>query len=178
MSQFFVEQSAYFALSMHLINEFKYSCLIVLCYIFFFILDLSHFLNCFSNILNLYRGLSRNLYCTLFIGFFQVSDYRQLAQWRAVIGIFNSRISGIFISKRYNIIISLISMFETLFLFCHYLEGVYHTIITLLFIFALLLCQGDIEINPGAKKLLKSFLSVVIGILIVCLLTTSKNIHS
>ena len=74
MSQFPVEQSVYFAISMHLINEFKYSCLIVLCYIFFFILDLSHFLNCFSNILNLYRGLSRNIYCTLFIGFFYISD--------------------------------------------------------------------------------------------------------
>ena len=74
MLQFPVEQSVYFAISMHLINEFKYSCLTVLCYIFFFILDFSHFLNCFSNILNLYGGLSRNIYCTLFIGFFYISD--------------------------------------------------------------------------------------------------------
>ena len=78
-----------------------------------------------------------------------------LVQWRAVIGIFNSRISGIFINKRCNIIINLISMFETLLLFYHYVEGVYITIITLIFIFALLLCHGDIEINPRPKKLKK-----------------------
>ena len=74
MSQFPVEQSVYFAISMHLINEFKYSFLIVLCYMICFVLDLSHFLNRFSNILNLYRRLSRNIYCTLFIGFFNISD--------------------------------------------------------------------------------------------------------
>ena len=51
-------------------------------------------------------------------------------------------------------------MFETLPLFYHYVEGVYITIITLLFIFALLLCHGDIEINPGPKKLKKNSLSV------------------
>ena len=83
-----------------------------------------------------------------------------LVQWRAVIGIFNSRISGIFINKRYNIIINLISMFETLLLFYHDVGGVYVTIITLLFIFALLLCHGDVEINPGPKKLKKNSLSV------------------
>ena len=47
-------------------------------------------------------------------------------------------------------------MFETLLLFYHYVEGVY---ITALFIFALLLCHGDIEINPGPKKF-KNSLSV------------------
>ena len=51
-------------------------------------------------------------------------------------------------------------MFETLLLFFHYVNGVYITIITLLFIFALLLCHGDIEINPGPKKLKKNSLSV------------------
>ena len=79
-----------------------------------------------------------------------------LVQWRAVIGIFNSRISAIFINK----IINLISMFETLLLFYHYTEGVYITIITLLFIFVLLLCHGNTEINPGPKKLKKNSLSV------------------
>ena len=48
-------------------------------------------------------------------------------------------------------------MFETLLLFYHYIEGVY---ITLPFIFALLLCHGDIEINPGPKKFKKNSLSV------------------
>ena len=47
-------------------------------------------------------------------------------------------------------------MFETLLLFFHYVEGLY---ITLLFIFALLLCHGDIKINPGPKKVKKNSLS-------------------
>ena len=51
-------------------------------------------------------------------------------------------------------------MFETLLLFYHYVEGVYIAIITLIFIFALLLCHGDIEINPGPKKLKKNSLFV------------------
>ena len=53
-----LEQSVYFAISMHLINDFTYSCLIVLQYKFFIILNISHFLNCFSHILNLYRRYS------------------------------------------------------------------------------------------------------------------------
>ena len=51
-------------------------------------------------------------------------------------------------------------MLENLFLFYHYLEGVYITIITFLYIFVLLLCSGDIEPNPGPNKLLKNSLSV------------------
>ena len=51
-------------------------------------------------------------------------------------------------------------MFENLLLFYHYLEGVYTTVTTLLYIFVLLLCYGDIEPNPGPKKLKKNSLSV------------------
>ena len=51
-------------------------------------------------------------------------------------------------------------MFETLLLFFHYVEGVYITIITLMFIFAVLLCYGNIEINPSPKKLEKNSSSV------------------
>ena len=69
-----VEHSVYFVISMHLINEFTYSCLIVLHYIFFIILNINHFLNCFSHILNLYRALSRNICFTVFIGFSHLSD--------------------------------------------------------------------------------------------------------
>ena len=83
-----------------------------------------------------------------------------LVQWRGVIGISNFRISGIFKNKRCNIIMNLISMFETLLFFFHYVEGVCIIIITLLFIFALLLCHRDIEINPGPKKLKKKSLFV------------------
>ena len=39
--------------------------------------------------------------------------------------------------------------------FYHYLEGVYITIITFIYIFVLLLCHGDIEPNSGPKKLKK-----------------------
>ena len=44
-------------------------------------------------------------------------------------------------------------MLENLLLFYHYLEGVYTTVVTLLYICVLLLCNGDIEPNPGTKKL-------------------------
>ena len=50
-------------------------------------------------------------------------------------------------------------MLENLVLFYHYLEGVYIPVITFLYIFVLLLCIGDIELNPGPKKL-KNSLSV------------------
>ena len=85
-----------------------------------------------------------------------------LVQWRALIGIFNLRISGTSTNNRYryNLIRKFVSMFEHLLLFYHYLEGVYITVITLLYIFVLLLCHGDIEPNPGPKKLKKNSLSV------------------
>ena len=51
-------------------------------------------------------------------------------------------------------------MLENLLLFYHYLEGVYTTVKTLLYIFALLLYHGDIEPNPEPKKLKKKSLSV------------------
>ena len=83
-----------------------------------------------------------------------------LVQWRALVGIFNSQISGTSTNNRYNIIRNFVSMLENLLLFYHYLEGAYITIITLLYIFVLLLCHGDIEPNPGPKKLKKNYLSV------------------
>ena len=51
-------------------------------------------------------------------------------------------------------------MFETFLLFYHYVEEVHITVVTLLFIFAVLLSHGDIEINLGPKKLKKNSLSV------------------
>ena len=51
-------------------------------------------------------------------------------------------------------------MLENLLLLYHYLEGVYITVITLVVIFVLLLCHGDIEPNPGPKKLKRSSLSI------------------
>ena len=83
-----------------------------------------------------------------------------LVQWRALIGIFNCRISGTSTDNRYNLMRKFVSMLENLLLFYHYLEGVCITVITLLYIFVLLLCHGDIEPNPGPKKLKKNSLSV------------------
>ena len=101
-----------------------------------------------------------------------------LVQWRALIGIFNCRISGTSANNRYNLIRKFVSMFENLLLFYHYLKGVYTTVITLLYIFVLFLCHGDIEPNPGPKKLKKIPFLSSIGILIVYLLITSQNLHS
>ena len=83
-----------------------------------------------------------------------------LVQWRALIGIFNCRISGTSTNDRCNLIRKFVSTLENLLLFFHYLEGVYTTVITLLYIFVLLLCHGEIEPNPGPKRLNKNFLSV------------------
>ena len=100
-----------------------------------------------------------------------------LVQWRALIGIFNCRISGTSANNRCNLTRKFVSMLENLLLFSHYLKGVCITVITLLYIFVLLLCHGDIEPKPGPKKLKKiPFLSVT-GILIVYLLIASQNLH-
>ena len=76
-----------------------------------------------------------------------------LVQWRALVGIFNCRISGTSTNNRYNHIRNFVSMLGTLLLFYHYLEGVYITVVTLLYISVLLFCHGDIEPDPGPKKL-------------------------
>ena len=83
-----------------------------------------------------------------------------LVQWRALIGIFNCRISGTSANNRCSLTRKFVSMLENLLLFSHYLKGVCITVITLLYIFVLLLCHGDIEPNPGPKKLKKNSLSV------------------
>ena len=70
-----------------------------------------------------------------------------------------------------------VSMLENLLLFYHCLEGMYTTVIALLYIFVLLLCHGDIEPNPGPKKLKKNPLLSAIGIVMVCLLITSQKLH-
>ena len=51
-------------------------------------------------------------------------------------------------------------MLENLLLFYHYFKWVYTTVITLLYIFVRWLCYGDIELNPGPKKLKKNSRSV------------------
>ena len=83
-----------------------------------------------------------------------------LVQWHALIGIFNCRISGTTTNNRYNLIRKFVSTLENLLLFYHYLEGVYTTVVTLRDIFVVLLSHGDIEPNPGPKKLKKNSFSV------------------
>ena len=51
-------------------------------------------------------------------------------------------------------------MIESSLLFYHYFESAYISLFTLLYLFALLQCHGDIELNPGPKKLRNKSLSV------------------
>ena len=83
-----------------------------------------------------------------------------LVQWRALIGIFHCRISGTSSNNRYNFVRRFVSTLENLLLFYHYLEAVYSTVVTLLYYFVLLLFHGNIEPNPGPKKLKINPLSV------------------
>ena len=93
-----------------------------------------------------------------------------LVQWSALKGIFNYRISGTSSNIRYSLIINFISNLENLLLFYHYLEEVYITIITFLYIFVVLLCHADIEPKPVQRNLKKNPFLSAIGILIVYLL--------
>ena len=52
------------------------------------------------------------------------------------------------------------SLIESSLLFYHYFESAYISLFTLLYIFALLQCHEDIELNPGPKKLRNTSLSV------------------
>ena len=47
-------------------------------------------------------------------------------------------------------------LIESLLLSHHYFESTYIVLFTLLYLFALLQCHGDIELNPGPKKLLNN----------------------
>ena len=75
-----------------------------------------------------------------------------LFYWRAVIGIFNCRSSA----RSYrvcNLIKSFVTCFKIL-LFCwHYFESAFIILLTLIYIHIFLQCYGDIEINPGPRKL-------------------------
>ena len=77
-----------------------------------------------------------------------------------MIGIFNCLSSVISKSCWYNLTSNFISAFENLLLFYHYQENSYIFLITLLYILVLLQCHGDIELNPGRKKVKKNSLSV------------------
>ena len=79
-----------------------------------------------------------------------------LVSWRAVIGIFNCRISVMSEICESHLVNNFTCLIESLLLFYHYFESAYIVLFTLLYVFALLQCHGDIEVNPGPKKLLNN----------------------
>ena len=83
-----------------------------------------------------------------------------LVSWRAVTGIFNCRISVMSKNCESHLVNNFSSLIESSLLFYHYFESAYISLFTLLYIFALLQCHGDIELNPGPKKLRNKSLSV------------------
>ena len=97
-----------------------------------------------------------------------------LVQWRALIGIFDFQISGTSTNNRYNLIINFVSVLENLLLFYHYLEGVYITVITLLYNFGYIILPWRYWTNLRSKEI---GIRIAIGILIVYLLISSWNLH-
>ena len=81
-------------------------------------------------------------------------------QWRVVTGIFNFRTLKTIKVFANNPTKILFTLFEALFFLWHYFEKVCFSLLTLLYIFILLKCHGDIELNPGPRKLKSSSLSV------------------
>ena len=77
-----------------------------------------------------------------------------LVQWRAVIGVFNCRSLVMSKNSENYLVNNFISLIESLLLLCHYFESAYIFLFTLLYLFVLLQCHGDIELNPGPKNFL------------------------
>ena len=101
-----------------------------------------------------------------------------LVQWRAVIGIFNCRMSVVSTNCECKLSRNFITMLEILLLCYYYLESTYMSLLTSLYMFILLQCHGDIEKNPGPTKLKNNHSQYAIGILIVYLLIISLNLLS
>ena len=82
-----------------------------------------------------------------------------LVQWRVVCGMFNCRSSAV-TQKVYNLKQNFLSLIRTLFLCWHYLENTFIFFLTLVYLFTFLQCHGDIELNPGPRRLKSNRLSV------------------
>ena len=80
----------------------------------------------------------------------------KFVQWRAVIGIFNCRSSAM----SCNLTKNFASMFEVLLLCWHYFESAFIFLLTLVYMLIILQCHGDIEPNPGPRKLKTNKFSV------------------
>ena len=83
-----------------------------------------------------------------------------LVQWRAVIGVFNCRSLVMSKNSENYLVNNFISLIESLLLLCHYFESAYIFLFTLLYLFVLLQCDGDIELNPGPQNLKNKLLVV------------------
>ena len=83
-----------------------------------------------------------------------------LVQWRAVIGVFNCRILVISKNCENYLVNKFISLIESLLLLYHYFESAYIFLFTLLYLFVILQCHGDIELKPGPKNLKNKLFSV------------------
>ena len=82
-----------------------------------------------------------------------------LIQIRAVIGIFNCRVS-VKSNQVNNLAKKLISMFEILLFCSHFIKSAFIYLLIFLYLFTFLSCHGDIELNPGPRKEKKNSLSV------------------
>ena len=82
---------------------------------------------------------------------------------RAVISIFNCRFLGL--SKDCNLSRNFTTVFETVLLCYHYFESAYIFLLTFLYFSFFQLWPGDIELNPGPRKLKERHSQSVIGIL-------------
>ena len=91
-----------------------------------------------------------------------------VVQWRAVIGIFHC---GSLKTKHLanNSSKKLFTLLEVLFFLWHSFESICFSLLTLLYLFILLKCHGDIELNPGPRKLKTNSLSLSLSLsLSVC----------
>ena len=82
-----------------------------------------------------------------------------LDQWRAVIGAFNC--GSLFTTNSHSI--SMTGSFICFLLFCILPKCLYISLLILLYIFSFLLCNGDIEPNPGPRKSKQNSLSICHG---------------
>ena len=106
------------------------------------------------------ESLSGSLTSTLLIRFCYISDDGNLVQRRALIGIFNCR-SSVMSHHVCNLTKNLFSMFEVLLLCWHYFEIALCFILkTLVPMFIIPQCHGDIEPSPGPRKLKTNNFSV------------------
>ena len=100
-----------------------------------------------------------------------------LAQWRAVIGIFNCRKVAISCHVC-NSTKNFVSMFEVLLCCCYYFESAFVSLLTLTYMFIFLQCHGDIEPNPGPRKQKPNYFSVCHWDLNSLLLIIFQNLYN